>query len=436
MRTPLVFIQKPLLSTETRHRMNDTISPHVSEAEGLSRRSALAFGLGGALAVAGAATGAAFSGAPASARPGAHADGELDFANALKRVDAGQGIFELDGWYIWGGTPIRARRDRGRGRSNGYYLFYSRWPHGSVGRDPGPEESIFYDFHGWLKYSEVAVAWSASPRGPYRHLRTVLSSTRDEARWDRFNAHNPHVREFGGRYYLYFIANNPLNTPEPWLSQQPDRWMRYHAGQRIGVMVADSVDDLVEGRGVRSDQPIIAPDYVETFQMVVNPSVTEMPGGGFLMTYKTWDSRMKYVNVVATADSPEGPFTYRGVALQGSLRAEDPYVWYDADRERYFAIVKDWYQGSDRTDALTPQFGALGLVESRDGFHWGPAAHSVVSLRQLELADGSTVALERLERPQLLFDRRGVPTTLHAAMSVRAPDDGTQNVAIPLNLHR
>ncbi|MEV6105649.1 glycoside hydrolase family protein [Streptomyces sp. NPDC051940] len=350
---------------------------------------------------------------------------DLDFQAALKPVDPEQGIFGVDDTYVWCGTPIA-------NPSGGYYLFYSRWPHGSVGRDPATEGSLFFGFSGWLKYSEVAVAWSPSRRGPYRHVRTLLTGTGDESRWDRFCAHNPHVRRFGDRYYLYYIANNPLNTPEPWLSQQPTTWLRYHAGQRIGVVVADSLADLVEGRGRRSEHPIVAPDYVNTFQMVVNPSVTTMPDGRFLMTYKTWNAAKAYVNVVAIAESPEGPFVYQGVALEKELQAEDPYVWYDGERARFFAIVKDYYAGADRTKALTPQFGALGLVESTDGLKWRPAANPVVSLRTLRLSTDETWTLERLERPQLLLGEDGVPDMLHAAMSVGPPADGTQNVAIPL----
>ncbi|MGW1091970.1 hypothetical protein ACWD4L_38365, partial [Streptomyces sp. NPDC002596] len=89
----------------------------------------------------------------------------LDFQAAIQPVDPAVQIFGTEGWYTWGGTPIR-------GRDGAYYLFYSRWQEGSAGRGSDPSEKIFYGFSGWMKYSEIAVAVSAGPQGPYRHVRT------------------------------------------------------------------------------------------------------------------------------------------------------------------------------------------------------------------------------------------------------------------------
>ncbi|MFV0251860.1 MAG: glycoside hydrolase family protein [Beutenbergiaceae bacterium] len=360
-----------------------------------------------------------------------HGDGArpaLDFAAAIGSIDRSRALFGVDGWYVWGGSPIAA------GGAGGYYLFYSRWPRGSRGRDRESDGAVFNDFHGWMKHSEIAVAHSVSPLGPYRHLRTILQGTSDPDRWDRYSASNPTVARFEGRYYLYFIATNPQNTPEPWRSRQPTTWLRHHAGQRIGVLAADSLEELVGGRGKRCERPLIQPDYRTTYQMAVNPSVTQTPSGGYLMAYKCWDADQGYITVMATSERPEGPFAAVGTALAGELQAEDPYLWYDADTARYYAIVKDFYLGQ-RDRALTPQFGALGLVASTDGFTWAPAQHPVVSLRTLRASDGTAMAVTRLERPQLLFDDHRRPIVLHAAMSVGDPADPaveTVNVAIPL----
>lgn len=355
-------------------------------------------------------------------------DASLDLAAAILPLDPDRSLFGVDGWYVWCATPIV---DAGGG---GYYLFYARWPHGQVGRDAASDGALFDGFNGWMKHSEIAVAHAESPEGPYRHLRTIVSGTGDPARWDAFSAHNAHVRRFGDRYYLYFIATNPRNTPELWFSRQPTRWLQHHAGQRVGVVVADSLDDLVAGRGRRSDQPLVGPDYEHTFQMAVNPSITQMPSGEYLLAYKAWNADQTYITVMATGPTPEGPFAYRSTALDGALQAEDPYLWYDAARDSYFAIVKDFYEDASRDGALTSQFGALGLVESSDGFDWRPAQHPLVSLRELHTTDGASVPLERLERPQLLFDDEGQPIVLRAAISVGDPEEGTVNVAMPLRV--
>ncbi|MCX5208447.1 discoidin domain-containing protein [Kitasatospora sp. NBC_00240] len=343
-----------------------------------------------------------------------------DFPAAVQPVDLSVDAFGIDNWYVWCGTPAY---HQGR-----YYTFYSRWPTGSTGRGSDPSESIFYGFSGWMKYSEIALAVADHPHGPYTHVRTILSSTDDPNRWDQYNAHNPHVREFDGKWYLYYIATRPTTG-------QSTMWLNYHKGQRIGVVVADTFDDLVNGRGRRSANPIAGPDYVNTFQMAVNPSVDRTPAGTFLMTYKCWDNRSQYITVVGTSDSPEGPFTYAAKALATTTtQAEDPYLWYDHQRARYYAIVKDFYSGADRTNALTPQYGALALVTSRDGIVWDRSEHPLVSLKQLRLTDGSTLALANLERPQLLFDPdTDTPIALFCAMRVGS-SGVSKNVSVRLAL--
>jgi predicted GH43/DUF377 family glycosyl hydrolase len=371
-----------------------------------------------------ALTAAALSGcsalelAPPAAAATAPPPPDPDFSAAIQPVDLNVNAFGIANCYVWCGTPAYYQ-----GR---YYKFYSRWPTGSTGRGTDPSESIFYGFSGWMKYSRIALAVADHPLGPYTHVRTILSSTNDPNRWDQYNAHNPHVREFDGKWYLYYIATRPATG-------QSTLWLDYHKGQRIGVVVADTFEDLVNGRGRRSANPIAAPDNVNTFQMAVNPSVVRTPAGTYLMTYKTWDNHGQYITVVGTSRSPEGPFTYAAKALATTTtQAEDPYLWYDHPRARYYAIVKDFYSGADRTNALTPQYGALALVTSHDGITWDRSAHPLVSLTQLKLTDGSTLPLANLERPQLLFDPgTDAPIALFCAMRVGS-SDVSKNVSIPL----
>jgi arylsulfatase A-like enzyme len=323
-----------------------------------------------------------------------------------------------DDHFVWGGSVIEGEDGR-------YYMFYARWAHGSAGRGQGELERVHDGFRGWLKYSEIACAVADRPEGPYRHVKTVLRGTGRDGDWDQFSAHNPHIKRFGDRVYLYYIG---CARNEGFAKKPIDRggyWLEYVTGQRIGVIEADSVADLLAGKYVRrSDEPLMTADGETTHHMAVNPSVTQRPDGSYLMMFKTRAKGEPHtighpVHMVATAPAPTGPFELAGVVLDTpETSAEDPYVWYDRRRDRYFAIVKDFSQSG----TLTPQFGALALITSEDGIHdWRRADHPVVSLRELRNEDGTTTGLAHLERPQLLLDEDGQPLILFAAASIRSP---------------
>jgi hypothetical protein len=117
---------------------------------------------------------------------------------------------------------------------------------------------------------------------------------------------------------------------------------------------------------------------------------------------------------VAAADRPEGPFQLAGPAITDPrCEAEDPCFWYDRQRDRYYAIMKDY---SRQHRDLSPQFGALALMTSVRGFgDWKPASHRLVSLREFTDSGDRKHELANLERPELLFDDRGNPICLYAA---------------------
>ena len=339
----------------------------------------------------------------------------LDFTGRLGTIAPANKLQE-EGYYVWGASAIRGEDDK-------YYLFYSRWKAGTQGRTP-EDRQVFKDMNGWLKYCEIAAAVSDSPAGPFQHVGTVLRGTGNTNRWDCFNAHNPHIKRFGGKVYLYYIANQPV--------AHTNRWLEMVDGQRIGVAVADSVKDLIAGRFRRSNQALITPDGTNTFCRTVNPSVTAGRDGRYLMMFKARSAPTggHMVHWVATADNPDGPFKLAGPALTDpQYSAEDPYFWYDRERDCYYAIVKDF---SHSKRALTPQFGALGLIVSNQGWgDWRVAAHSLVSLREYTDTTGARHSLAHLERPQLLFDEDGKPTVLYCAAAEKDPFKGTPS----FNLH-
>lgn len=341
----------------------------------------------------------------------------LDFTGRLAPISP-DNIFRDPGHYVWCGSIIRGEDDK-------YYMFYSRWRIGSEGRAPG-DVSTHKNMSGWIKYCEIAVAVSPGPTGPFRPLGVVFKGSGDPKRWDYLNAHNPHVKRFGGKVYLYYIAISNVPSGAPW--------MQLANNQRIGVAVADSVSELAAGRFKRCDQPLVSTDGVNTFCRVVNPSVTRGRDGRYLMMFKSRDAKDQHMTLwIAESEKPDGPFQLSGPALTDArYEAEDPYFWYDQSRDRYYAIVKD-YAGASRS--LSPQYGALALITSKKGWgDWQPAVHPLVSLRKFLGADGREHSLNRLERPQLVFDNSDRPVALACAAAEEDPQSGvpTFNLIFPI----
>ncbi|WP_421938776.1 glycoside hydrolase family protein [Pedobacter sp.] len=359
----------------------------------------------------------------------------LNINKMLGTVDS-TNIFQLEDAYVWCGSAIK-------GEDGKYYLFYSKWPHGKRSLQKDSMEYIFDGFKGWLKYSEIGCAVSDQLNGPYKHFKDVLKGDSSSVRWDQFTMHNPQIRKFGSKYYLYYISNSfnkdyQLQGASPqWL-----HWMKYNSGQRIGVLVANSIDDLLNERYIRSDSPIMEPDHQQTFEVAVNPSVTEGPDGSYYMIFKSRKQNVgNMTHWIATAEKPEGPFRMRSqVFTTAEMACEDPCIWYDHDCKRFYAAVK-YYSNSKK---LVPQFGALALITSENGLDWKPARNPLISLRNLKFSKGRELLLHNLERPFIVTNEKSIPTALFAAAAELDPAKmggnlvergyNTFNVSIPLTL--
>ena len=140
-----------------------------------------------------------------------------------------ENIFKTEGYYNWGASIIK-------GKGGTYHLFYSRWK-----KEHG--------FTGWLTHSEVAHAVSKSPSGPWKYKETVLSG-RGNPHWDAITAHNPKIKYFEGKYYLYYIATNLGDRPyaEAELAEtarvgyKHPNWAILRPNQRTGVAVSNSLN--------------------------------------------------------------------------------------------------------------------------------------------------------------------------------------------------
>ena len=118
------------------------------------------------------------------------------------------------------------------------------------------------------------------------------------------------------------------------------------------------------------------------------------------------------------------------VFTSSEMACEDPCMWYDHKRKRFYAAVK-YYSHSG---TLVPQFGALALITSVDGLHWEKARHPLISLRELQVRNRERIKLSNLERPFVVTDSNGQPLALFAAAAIKEPGDqgNTFNVCIPV----
>ncbi len=358
----------------------------------------------------------------------------LNLNQKLGKIDSSN-IFVSKDHYTWCSSVIKGEDDK-------YYMFYSRWPHGKRALDDDSLNYIFDGFSGWQKYSEIAIAVSDKLEGPYKHITTVLKSSGKAGLWDRFTMHNPHIQKFNGYYYLYYISTAYDSAYVPVGAKQTKeqtQWYRYNCAQSIGVVKVKTINDFITGNFKMPEQPIVRVDKVRTFEVVNNPSVTQGPGGKYYMMYKSRKPGGYMMFWWAVADKPDAPFTtISNVTSDVDMACEDPCMWYDKKKKNFYAVAK--YFSQSKKYGL--QFGSLVMLQSKDGKEWRFPNNPEVSKRELNFADGNKMLLNRLERPFIYRDKKGIPIALFAAASYEAPNQGdplqvdykhnTFNVCIPL----
>lgn len=314
----------------------------------------------------------------------------------------GHAVLKDSNYNIWGASMVRT--DDGT-----CHLFYTRWP-------------LSTGFQGWLKNSDIVYATSDSPTGTYETQKVILTGF-GKGHWNEEAAHNPHIKKFGDKYYLYFISHRKEDLG---LSD----WMNHIFTQRIGVAVADHPG----GPWEVLPEPLI--DYQEgkpAHGYMVNPSVCETPEGKYLMMFKArkpgaeTSSKFDPIHCLAMAPTPTGPFTIADETLLTEATAEDPFLWYQ--NGKYYAVVKDMY-------AHYTGFKSLALFESENGLNWRPSKNTLITKTEITWENGDTTKLQNLERPQIWFDNEGNPAVLFcAAREIAQKGDTvkpTYNVHIPL----
>ncbi|GAB3651566.1 hypothetical protein GCM10028791_20510 [Echinicola sediminis] len=311
-----------------------------------------------------------------------------------------ENIFKTEGYYNWGGSIVKGEDDQ-------YHMFYSRWPKSTR-------------FSGWLVYSEIAHAVSDHPSGPWTYKETVLQG-RGKGHWDAITAHNPKIKHFEGKYYLYYIGTNLGNRADytegdlmetSLKGSSHPNWGILRPNMRTGVAVSNSL----EGPWVRQDQALIEPSGPIT-TLAVNPAIDRGKDGRYYLIIKgDKPNQTKFIRnqAIAISDRPDGDFVIQPKPVIGDLDTEDMSLWYDEQREKYYGIFH----------AHT----FLGLVSSVDGLHWGKAHDYEVMKKAIPQSNGGVIKPDRMERP-FVYEENGDVIVL--GMAVKKGDD-SYIVTIPL----
>lgn len=373
--------------------------------------------------------------------------GEVDMKITEKgdsKFAEGFSVFSLENHFTWCGSAIRSEED------GKYYLFYSAMDSG---------EQYHPLVNGWVLGSKLGVAVSDSPYGGYKDLGIFYNAdgyAPDNSSWDAQTVHNPHIKRFNGKYYLYYIgAVDPGSDAR--IKGELDRRNRIQQNLKIGVMCFNTIQDFLAGKVSCNEQPLLSPrtrvksDNVLNPSpngtamkpdnlIVVNPSVVYRPSDGkYLLYFKgnIYDPAWRGVHGVAISDSPVGPFIPQDVYVFDfdtkdgrKLNAEDPFVWYHRKDKCFYAVFKDF------TGAFTKGKPGLAIMYSKDGICWDLPENSLFMEKKIVLKDGTEVGVDRLERPQLLLNENDDPIVLYAACAitpVNPKKDGSSfNIQIPI----
>ncbi|WP_242130883.1 glycoside hydrolase family protein [Aestuariivivens marinum] len=347
--------------------------------------------------------------------------------------------------FVWGGSVVK-------GDDNKYHMLYSTWECG---------DSLPAFGQSWVLHSKIAYAVSDYPDRDFKFQKMVLEGkalTGDSLAWDAQMVHNPHIKKFNNTYYLYFIGSrDPGIQAEGSPGYNLSKRDRVQQNQKIGVIAFDDFNQLITGNFKRPEAPLLSPrtrvkpnNIVNPSPegtitkpdniIVVNPSVVQRPSDGkYLLYFKgnIYIPNWRGVHGVAISDSPTGPFVPLDNYVfdikmdDGSIAsAEDPYVWYHNLHQKFYAVFKDF------TGRITDDEPALAILESVDGIVWSKPEKPLFMKKEVVLKLGDTIKVKNLERPQLLFDNDGFPTTLYCASALvnvgNLKNGSTFNVQIPL----
>ena len=368
-------------------------------------------------------------------------------ATMRENILVGPSVLNDPNRFVWGASVLKGEDGR-------YHMIYSTWECG---------DSIPKFSNSWVLYSKLGYAVSDYPDRNYEFKKIILrgrAAEGDSTAWDAQMVHNPHLKNFNGKYYLYYIGSvDPGLQSIGSSGEHVNKRNRVQQNQKIGVIEFDSFDALLNGDFDRPEKPLLSPrtrvkpdNIVDPSPegtipkpdniIVVNPSVVQRPSDGkYLLYFKgnIYTPNWRGVHGVALSDSPTGPFRALDDIVfdirmeDGNVAsAEDPYVWYHKGNDKFYAVFKDF---SGRITGGDP---GLAMLESVNGISWEIPVNSFFMKKEVKLMSGELIKVHHLERPQLLIDDTGNPKVLFAACSIinigSTQRGESFNVHIPLKL--
>lgn len=312
---------------------------------------------------------------------------------------AGEAVkaFEMEDYYVWDCSVIKS--------GGKYHMFSSRW-----------KKELGFGWN-WVFNSEIIHSVSDKPEGPYV-FQNVALPRRGREYFDGMNTHNTCIKEYNGKFYLYYMGctyggHIPQGMDDYTDHYALETWNR----KRIGVAVADDIN----GEFVRRDTPLLEPRDCRYWDCTIttNPSVAIMPDGKTYMIYKSRSAYGKPLQLgMAVADSPDGKFERLSDDPilnfdDEDLHIEDPFFWYDSKKKKFCLVTKD--DCKNGSTGITGEWGSGFYAESEDGIHFEIPSDPTVYTRHVKWADGRETLQGNLERPCILFDEDGKPTHLFCA---------------------
>jgi hypothetical protein len=308
-----------------------------------------------------------------------------DISSFSKRLKPLGRILELEGYYVWGTSPIVALGGR-------IHVFFSRW---DAKKGMG----------GWINSSEIAHAVAVKPEGPYSEIETILAP-RGEGFFDGTTCHNPHIQFVDGKYCLFYMGNSNGKTNT----------------KRIGLATSDSLN----GPWNRPEKCLLEAGLTGSWDdhCTSNPTFLKHPNGQYWLYYKSWNTdeyehpidpairgNRKYG--LAIAEKLEGPYVkYSGnpildySKLGNNRQLEDGNVF--MENGRFYMLARDMGRFDHEVGII---------LESSDGIHWSEPKISYFGYShylQQSPAPANLKKYGRFERPQILM-QNGHPTHLFVA---------------------
>eukprot|EP00898_Chlorokybus_atmophyticus_P003725 jgi/Chlat1/4353/Chrsp29S04510 len=222
---------------------------------------------------------------------------------------------------------------------------------------------------GWIRDSQVIHAVADFANGPFTKVRLVHGPER----------HNPTLhRHPDGTYLLYSIAQADESIVVAFASSPEDEFV-------------DLPGTLLRGRHGRWDGT------------VTNPGVWIHANGTVFLYYRGTDqfTRAEYIGLAVCEGGWNG--TYRRVVDKPlfSHQSEDPFVWRDSNGN--FHMLTNGMPGW-----LEPKWTAGGHAWSRDGVVWSELQLNAFNTT-IQYTDGVFETFLRRERPQVIFNSKGLP---------------------------